>query len=94
MVPSPGDRPAGMTSTCLPDLVVEKRGDVCIWWFPRDFSQSRLGDRTTGSNACTLIVLLISQKCYQGDIQILPREKEPISQRFVAALAESIIEGN
>ncbi|XP_049775538.1 uncharacterized protein LOC126458411 isoform X2 [Schistocerca serialis cubense] len=77
----------------LPETVTEIWGDVIIWWFPRDFSQSRIGDKCTGSNACTLIALLVAHQCYKDNINISPGEQR-LSSHIITALAESIMEGN
>ncbi|KAK7864351.1 hypothetical protein R5R35_009186 [Gryllus longicercus] len=76
-----------------PEIESETRGHVRVYWFPRDFSQSRFGDRATGSNACTLIALLMAQRCYQQEIKICTPDNQ-ISKATVNALAESILEGN
>lgn len=43
-----------------------------VTWFERDFSQSRFNfEKTnTGSNACTLIAVLLAAKCYTNKIQV------------------------
>ncbi|XP_067014160.1 uncharacterized protein [Anabrus simplex] len=86
-----------MSAPCmkeLPEIECERWGDVSIWWFPRDFSQSRYGDRNTGSNACTLIALLVAQRCNQNNIKIWTKEDFTLNKSIITALAESILEGN
>ncbi|KAI4464644.1 hypothetical protein MML48_3g00005270 [Holotrichia oblita] len=66
-----------------------------VTWFERDFSQSRFNfEKTnTGSNACTLIAVLLAAKCYTNKIQMHGPEKH-INYFLVKALGESILEGN
>lgn len=43
-----------------------------VTWFEMDFSQSRFNfEKTnTGSNACTLIAVLLAAKCFANKIQV------------------------
>lgn len=47
-----------------------------------------------GSNACTLIALLVALKCYTHDVKIYLFNDVIISEEVVDVLADSIIEGN
>jgi len=80
-------------SQCSPQIECETRGHVRIWWFPRDFSQSWFGGRDTGSNPCTLIALLVAQRCYQQEIKIWDHEEQSLNTQLISALADSIVEG-
>ncbi|GJQ87050.1 hypothetical protein Trydic_g6809 [Trypoxylus dichotomus] len=66
-----------------------------VTWFESDFSQSRFNfEKTnTGSNACTLIAVLLAARCYINKIQMHGPEKH-INYFLVKALGESILEGN
>ncbi|GAB6020185.1 hypothetical protein CHUAL_002905 [Chamberlinius hualienensis] len=68
--------------------------NVKVWWFPQDFCQSRLGDRVIGSNACTLIDVLLVHRINFNQITIDGHLEGPLSHILISALAESIIDGN
>uniref|UniRef100_T1J4V4 Uncharacterized protein n=1 Tax=Strigamia maritima TaxID=126957 RepID=T1J4V4_STRMM len=81
----------------VPNLKCSLEGGVKVWWFPADFCQSRLGDRLiggTGSNACTIITLLMAHKIHSLGIQIWGHEDQPLNRQLMSAFAESIIDGN
>ena len=75
------------------EIQTERSGHVGVWWFPRDFSQSRYGERNTGSNACTLIAILVAQKCYEKEIKIWGHDEQPLNKELICALGDSILEG-
>lgn len=84
----------------VPTLKCHLEGGIKVWWFPADFCQSRLGDRLigkpggTGSNACTIITLLMAHKIHSHGIQIWGHEDQPLNRQLISAFAESIIDGN
>ncbi|CAG7829641.1 unnamed protein product [Allacma fusca] len=77
-----------------PDVYPQQEGQVLFWLFPEEFSQSQLGDRELGSNACTLIALLTAARIQVLNIPIWGLPDQPLSRMLVTTLAEAIIEGN
>lgn len=47
-------------------------GNIIIWWFHRDFSQSRYNYKNvpSGSNACTIITVLMAAQCHYNNISV------------------------
>ncbi|XP_043648670.1 uncharacterized protein LOC122617063 [Drosophila teissieri] len=46
----------------------EQIDNLNIWWFPRDFCQSRFGEyQQSGTNSCTLISLLLADKVAKAE---------------------------
>jgi hypothetical protein len=80
--------------TYTPEVKADQEGGVHIWWFPEEFSQSRLGDRIIGSNACTLIAVLLAGRIDEFQIQIWGYFDQPLNRLLVTSIAEAIIEGN
>ncbi|ODN02950.1 hypothetical protein Ocin01_03719 [Orchesella cincta] len=77
-----------------PDVFSQTDRGVNVWWFPTTFSQSQLGDRVIGSNACTLIAVLLGGRVTEFNIVIWGYQDQPLSRMLVTSLAEAIIEGN
>jgi len=77
-----------------PDVHPLQDGEVMYWLFPEEFSQSRLGDRELGSNACTIIAVLTAAKLQVFRVPIWGLPEQPLSRLLVATIAEAIIEGN
>jgi len=77
-----------------PDVFAVQDGSVHIWWFPTSFCQSQLGDRVIGSNACTLITVLLAGRLHEFGILIWGYIDQPLSRMLVTSLAEAIVEGN
>lgn len=47
----------------FPSSLYEKRTDISVWWFERDFSQSFYGEFASAQcNSCMLIMLLTASK--------------------------------
>lgn len=73
---------------------------IHCWVFPLDISQSRLGDRQTTSNACTLIALMLARYIYHTGHRSTPAAILnqavclAVSEHFVQLVANSILEGN
>lgn len=78
----------------VPKLYGNQQNDIKVWWFPSDFCQSRLGDRKIGSNACTLIAVILAYRIHDQGIGISGKLQKPLSRRLISALAESIVDGN
>lgn len=55
-----------------PTYETEVQGHVTIWWFVKDFSQSSFNFKnvSTGSNACTIITVLLAARCHYEDIKV------------------------
>lgn len=77
-----------------PACSYERRNDISVWWFEKDFSQNSYGQNAErGRNACVLIVLLTAAKIAQRNIQLSSKDSTTPSQGLVIALAESMLEG-
>ncbi|XP_030758309.1 uncharacterized protein LOC115884013 [Sitophilus oryzae] len=68
---------------------------ISVMWFETKFSQSHYNvhNKTNGSNACTLIVVLIAAKCHATKVLI----NEPecgTNKKLIYLLATSMLEGN
>ena len=77
-----------------PDIFPQQERGVNVWWLPEEFSQSRLGDREIGSNACSLIAVLLSGRIDEFQLQIWGLMDQPLTRLLVTSIAEAIIEGN
>jgi len=54
-----------------------------VWWFPAEFSQSKLGDRVIGSNACTLICVLLAGRIHEFNLAVWVILIKPLSRLLV-----------
>lgn len=71
----------------------EKHSNVNIWWFPQDFCQSRYGEhRSSGTNSCTLISLLLADKMAKENLFRVSTHKLP--PRAVEIFADAMNQGN
>nr|XP_018897792.1 PREDICTED: uncharacterized protein LOC109030988 [Bemisia tabaci] len=68
--------------------------NLTILWFPPNFSQSKFGDRRAGSNACTLICILVSYKVHKTGLKLPNIRMQEAWEPLMNILAESIVEGN
>ncbi|KAG5893213.1 hypothetical protein JTB14_025617 [Gonioctena quinquepunctata] len=68
---------------------------LCVTWFEANFSQSHYNvqNKSKGSNACTLIAILIAAKCDQLKLTINNPEK-CLNIKLILILAKSMLEGN
>ncbi|CAH0556929.1 unnamed protein product [Brassicogethes aeneus] len=68
---------------------------ILIIWFEPHFSQSHYNIKncTSGSNACTLIAVLMASKCHHNKIQV-NHPKKPLNYDLVHLFAISMLEGN
>lgn len=62
----------------FPQYKTEVRGHVIIWWFQKEFSQSHFNFRkeAIGSNACTLITVLMAAHIHYNDIKVKQNTQE------------------
>ncbi|XP_018329286.1 uncharacterized protein LOC108739738 isoform X1 [Agrilus planipennis] len=80
----------------FPDFDTEYHKHILrVTWFETDFSQSRYSFKSQpgGSNACTIIAILMAWKCHFKDINVKGPDKE-LNIRLIYALAHSMLEGN
>lgn len=79
-----------------PEYRTELRGHVTLWWFYKDFSQSHYNYKLipSGSNACTLITVLLSSYIHSHQVKILSTNYYDLPQIVLRAFARSILEGN
>ncbi|XP_046393475.1 uncharacterized protein LOC124161243 [Ischnura elegans] len=76
-------------------LIVAHEDSVHIWWFPEDFTQERIGEKSLGSNACTVIILLVAQTLHElADWSIEFEENSPFQFILIQLLKNSIRKGN
>ncbi|XP_066141145.1 uncharacterized protein [Euwallacea fornicatus] len=70
-------------------------GIIRITWFESKFCQSHynIHNRTNGSNACTLIAILMASKCHQYNV-IINHPHKSLNIRLIHLLAMSMLEGN
>ncbi|KAJ8954380.1 hypothetical protein NQ318_011053 [Aromia moschata] len=68
---------------------------IRVTWFESHFSQSHYNVHNTskGSNACTLIAVLMAAKCHQYKVMINGPQK-CLNIRLIQLLAASMLEGN
>ncbi|CAH1133420.1 unnamed protein product [Ceutorhynchus assimilis] len=66
-----------------------------ITWFESKFSQSHYNiyNKTIGSNACTLIAILLASKCQKYNV-IIKGPQDNLNIRLIHLLAISMLEGN
>ncbi|XP_054735337.1 uncharacterized protein LOC129242608 [Anastrepha obliqua] len=75
--------------------VLERNGNLNIWWFPREFSQSRYGEfHHSGTNSCTLITLLLANMVAQKGRGFYCQRMQDLPPRAVEIFAEAINKGN
>ena len=60
-------------------VIANQNNDVTEWLLPNYLSQSTIGGRMTGSNACTVIALLTGRHFLEGALAI-PKELKDLSQ--------------
>ena len=60
-------------------VIVNQHNDVTEWLLPNYLSQSTIGGRMTGSNACTVIALLTGRHFLEGALAI-PKELKDLDQ--------------
>lgn len=85
----------------------ERHGHVGVWWFPKDFSQSRYGKyKSSGTNSCTIISLMLADmvaksfKGRHGFHEYLDNETpnrrciDQLPREAINIFAEAINEGN
>ncbi|KAL1490346.1 hypothetical protein ABEB36_013060 [Hypothenemus hampei] len=82
----------------LPQYKTEQIGDgptIKVTWFEPRFSQShyKIHNRSNGSNACTLIVIIMAYKCHTYNV-IVNDPNENLNIRLIHLLAISMLEGN
>uniref|UniRef100_A0A1A9ZDW4 Uncharacterized protein n=4 Tax=Glossina TaxID=7393 RepID=A0A1A9ZDW4_GLOPL len=78
---------------CLVMAVFEQHSHVSVWWFPREFCQSRFGEyRESGTNSCTLISLILADKIAKE--QIFSQKAKTLPQRAVEVFGDAMNEGN
>ncbi|ENN77360.1 uncharacterized protein LOC109537487 [Dendroctonus ponderosae] len=70
-------------------------GAIRVTWFEPKFSQSHYNvhNRTSGSNACTLIAILMASKCHDYNV-VIKYPQENLNIRLIHLLAISMLEGN
>ncbi|KAL1456143.1 hypothetical protein WDU94_000893 [Cyamophila willieti] len=84
------------------DFKRELNNNLDIVWLPESFSQSKFTNSTKGSNACTLIVLLLSKQIEsmdrrnkkREDFLAMDSEESELNLEILYILAESILQGN
>lgn len=73
--------------------VLEQHDHVNVWWFPREFCQSRFGEyRNSGTNSCTLISLLLADKISKE--HVLYQTSHNLPRRAVELFGDAMNEGN
>ncbi|XP_031784572.1 uncharacterized protein LOC103316514 isoform X1 [Nasonia vitripennis] len=75
----------------FPNYIKETYGNVDVFWYQAEFTQSRYPPGQEVSEACTLICLLVAQRISQLGLQVLDVDSTP---EFNVVIAEAIIEGN
>uniref|UniRef100_A0A1I8M7C3 Uncharacterized protein n=1 Tax=Musca domestica TaxID=7370 RepID=A0A1I8M7C3_MUSDO len=74
--------------------VFEEYDNVNIWWFPKEFCQSRYGEyRTSGTNSCTLITLILANKISK-EIVFRPNDSAILPAKGVQIFGDAMNEGN
>lgn len=74
--------------------VYEKRNNVNVWWFPKEFCQSRFGEyRESGTNSCTLISLLLAD-ALSKDLALQMATRTGLPQRTIEIFGNAMNEGN
>ncbi|CAH1993985.1 unnamed protein product [Acanthoscelides obtectus] len=66
-----------------------------VTWFEANFSQAhyKVHNASRGSNACTLIAVLMAAKCNKSKLMVND-PGESLNMRLILLLAESMLEGN
>ncbi|KAJ8683968.1 hypothetical protein QAD02_019760 [Eretmocerus hayati] len=75
----------------FPNYLKQTIGNVNVYWYQAEFTQSRYPPGQEVSEACTLICLLVAQRVSQWDFQIMSNN---CSGQLSIIIAEAIIEGN
>lgn len=78
----------------IPNTVCERVNNVEVRWLPKDFSQSKIGSGSSGSNACTLIAVLVALKCHDKDILSTRDLSIDGYESLLYVFCVSIVEGN
>ncbi|XP_008208732.1 uncharacterized protein LOC103316514 isoform X2 [Nasonia vitripennis] len=73
----------------FPNYIKETYGNVDVFWYQAEFTQSRYPPGQEVSEACTLICLLVAQRISQLGLQVLDVDSTP---EFNVVIAEAIIE--
>ncbi|XP_050431115.1 uncharacterized protein LOC126839747 [Adelges cooleyi] len=82
-------------SRSLESFKFVSEGDIHIMWYPSAFSQSKLGNENAeGSNACTIIVLLIATKIRNSNTRVQCLFSSPTKETLVKLFSDAILEGN
>ncbi|XP_036326362.1 uncharacterized protein LOC118739252 [Rhagoletis pomonella] len=75
--------------------VLERSGNLNIWWFPKEFSQSRYGEyHHSGTNSCTLITLILANMVAKGGRGFYCQSMQDLPPRAVDIFAAAINNGN
>ncbi|CAD7005202.1 unnamed protein product [Ceratitis capitata] len=75
--------------------VLERNGNLNIWWFPKEFSQSRYGEyHHSGTNSCTLITLILADMVAKEGRGFYCQRMQDVPPRAVDIFAEAINKGN
>ncbi|XP_039963689.1 uncharacterized protein LOC126762117 [Bactrocera neohumeralis] len=75
--------------------VLERNGNLNIWWFPKEFSQSRYGEyHHSGTNSCTLITLILADMVAKEGRGFYCQRMQDLPPRAVEIFAEGINKGN
>ncbi|XP_067644954.1 uncharacterized protein [Eurosta solidaginis] len=75
--------------------VLERNGNLNIWWFPKEFSQSRYGEyHHSGSNSCTLITLILANMVAKEGRGFQCQRMQDLPPRAIEIFAEAINRGN
>lgn len=73
--------------------IFEQYERVHVWWFPKEFCQSRFGEfRESGTNSCTLISLILADKMAKE--QIFQQRSKTLPRRAIQVFGDAINEGN
>ncbi|XP_073839421.1 uncharacterized protein [Musca autumnalis] len=73
----------------------EEHDNVNIWWFPKEFCQSRYGEyRESGTNSCTLISLILANKMSQELVFHHNASPVRLPAKAVQIFGDAMNEGN
>ncbi|KAL9983834.1 hypothetical protein ACROYT_G006074 [Oculina patagonica] len=80
------------SSTGGPRVIAENhRADVTEWWL--SFCQSNVAGQS-GSNACTIIAVLVAVSFLLPTGWVLPRPEDSLAPAFVSMFKETMVQGN
>ncbi|XP_050528801.1 uncharacterized protein LOC126898607 [Daktulosphaira vitifoliae] len=80
---------------CSENFKFISEGNIHIMWYPSSFSQSRLGNENSeGSNACTIIVLLIATNIRNSNVRVQCLFSSPTKETLINLFSKAILEGN